>query len=89
MNPTEEGRKAFMDKLPEDACPYEGGKAEIEWKLGYAKQEYEELKEEQASLLDSISWHSDPYTGLEGLIRKIQSSIEQYQDDLSRIGNFS
>ena len=88
MNPEEEGRKAFMEKLPKDACPYEG-KAAIEWKLGYTKQEYDELKEEQASVLDSMGWYSSPHTGLENIIRNLQSSINQYKNDLSRSRSLS
>lgn len=85
MNPKEEGRKAFMDKLPEDACSYEKGtKQRIEWKLGYAKQEYDELKEEQMNLLESMGWYSEPHTGLENILSKLQSSIDEYQHALSR-----
>lgn len=83
MNPTEEGRRAFMDKLPENACPHdEGTKAHIEWKLGYMKQEYEELKEEQSSLLESMGWFNEPFTGLEEIMRDLESSINQYNDQL-------
>lgn len=81
--PEEEGRRAFMEKLPKDACPYDEGKAAIEWKLGYTKQEYEEVKEEQMNLLSSMGWYSSPYTGLENIIRDLQSSINQYQNALS------
>jgi len=83
MIPEEEGRRAFMEKLPKDVCPYDEGKEKIQWKLGYTKQEYDELKEEQAKLLESMGWYSSPYTGLEDIIHNLQSSISQYQNALS------
>lgn len=90
MNPTEEGRRAFMDKLPENACPYdnENTKAAIEWKLGYYKQEYCELEKEQSSLLDSMNYFSEPWTGLEKTLRDLEQTIRDYNDQL-RSGNLS
>lgn len=86
--PEEEGRKAFMDKLPQDACPYENKKLEVEWKMGYAKQELDELREEQSNALESMTSWSSPYTGLEELIQNLQKSINQY-NDLLRSGSLS
>jgi hypothetical protein len=77
MNPTEEGRRAFMEKLPKDACPYEG-KAAIEWKIGYMKQEYQELKQEQHELLNSQSRTEDPHTYLDEFLNRLRKKLDQY-----------
>jgi len=88
-NPEQEGREAFAQKKPKDSCPYNGGKKELEWKLGYAKQEYEEVKEEHQGVLESMGWKSEPYTGLEDIINNLQESIQQYQNDLLGSRNLS
>lgn len=77
MDPVEEeGRRAFMDKLSTDACPYEG-QAKVLWLKGYYKQEYDELKEEQASILESMGFYDHPFTGLEEHLRNVQSKIRE------------
>lgn len=77
MTPEQEGKEAFKQKLSEDDCPYDGGQEEIKWKLGYAEQELHELRQEQASLLESMGFRSGSHTGLEEFIRKTEQKITQ------------
>jgi hypothetical protein len=80
MTPKAEGERAFMDKLPVNACPYEEGTyAYAQWKLGYYQQEYEELKNEQANILETMGFHSPVFTGLEDIIRNTRHKISKYR----------
>jgi hypothetical protein len=81
-NLEEEGRLAFMNKEPVNSCPYDG-QAEALWKRGYYKQEYDELKEEQANILETMGFYDNPFTGLEQYLHNIQSKIKQVNNDLS------
>jgi DNA anti-recombination protein RmuC len=80
--PEEEGRRSFMNKESVDSCPYDG-QAEALWKRGYYKQEYDELKQEQANILETMGFYDSPFTGLEEHLRNVQSKIKQVNNDLS------
>lgn len=85
MDPEEEGRRAFMDKLPLDACPYEEDLyAASKWKLGYHKQEYDELKLEQLNLLSSYGYLNEPHTQLDEFIHELRQEINRISTALSR-----
>jgi len=79
----DEGMRAFMNKKPVDACPYEG-QAKVLWKRGYYKQELHEVKEEQNNILEQMGSFDHPHTGLEDIIHNLKNKINKIDHALPR-----
>jgi hypothetical protein len=83
MNPKEEGRRAFMDNLPENANPYKGDAA-IKWKLGYAMEEKTTLEEEHTKALETLNRYDpfgDTINKLDQQINGLQQYLNTTKDD--------
>ncbi len=86
MNPKEEGHRAFMDDLPEDANPYTGDAA-IEWQLGYMMEEKTTLEEEHTKVLETLNTYDPLHTGFEPIITQLNKQIHGLQQYLNPTGD--
>lgn len=80
-NIQEEGRDSFIMGEKEEACKYTDSDKQREWKIGYYKEELDELYEEQDNQLFKLDIrYNIPFTGLEPYIRELENTIEELEE---------